>query len=41
LRAIARLEHDFNGDVFHVDAALREILGSIESELVPGIRTSG
>ncbi len=30
LRAIARLEHDFNGDVFHIDERLREILSVAE-----------
>ena len=36
LRAISRLEHDFNGDVFHIDPILSDILGSIDgSSLKP------
>ena len=30
LRAICRLEHDFNGDVFHIDSTLCEILGTAD-----------
>lgn len=37
LRAISRLEHDFNGDVFHVDLALREILSTIEGSALTAI----
>jgi hypothetical protein len=37
LQAIRRLEQDFNGDVFHVDPALREILSSVEEGALAAI----
>jgi hypothetical protein len=37
LRAISRLENDFNGDVFHIDPVLREILGTVDGSVLTAI----
>ena len=37
LRAIGRLERDFNGDVFHIDPDLRDILGKADGSALTAV----